>query len=114
MCHGDEDVWTADMPPGAMARTGERISQWILRVVLAVLVVGFVYIKLSAAQDAKVVTQQDVVNATVGERIDSLNKRMERYETTQNFAMTALLGNLIAHLFQIGAAHKRRARRNEP
>lgn len=73
-----------------LRRLADRVSMAVLVFAIVVLAVGFV-----RAQS------QDGINARADERINAVDKRVEKIETTLSYGMAALIANLVAHMFQI-------------
>lgn len=50
---------------------------------------------------------QDSINATLSERQSALSARLDKIETLLQYGMVGLVGNLIAHIFQIQTLRKK-------
>lgn len=82
-----------------LRRLADRVSMAVLVFAISMMGVGFV-----RAQS------QDGINARADERINAVDKRVEKIETTLSYGMAALIANLVAHIFQIRTNIQRRPR----
>ena len=71
------------------------IEQCILGYCVAAMVLGFT---VSAFGQGGT---QEAINATFQERFAAMALRLDKIESMLNYALLAVFGNLIAHLFQI-------------
>ena len=84
------------------AQDKRAIEQCILVYCVAALLMGFA-VSLWAEP---ILPSQEAVNATFQERFAAMSLRLDKIESMLNYALLAVFGNLIAHLFQISMKGK--------
>lgn len=83
-------------------RWRDTVSTGILVGLLIGLTVGYLHAQIITAL-APVVAE-----AVLSARLDAVVTRIEHLESMQNYALVAIVGNLVAHLFQIQRSSGRR------
>lgn len=81
-------------------RWQDTFGQVVLVSMLVLLAVGFVHAQIAGLAPA-------VAEAVLDGKLNAIADRVTKLETMQTYALVAIVGNLVAHLFQIQRSGRR-------